>query len=266
MNHATAQSALTAVKDTSPLVSCITNSVVTNFTANILLALGAAPAMVDIVGEAGPFASIATGLLINLGTPTPEQREAAIEAAQAANDAGVPWVLDPVAVGVLKHRTATARALLELKPTAIRGNASEIMALAGTGAGGRGVESADDVESALDAGRELAATYGSVVAISGPTDAVITADAVVHVGGGSEMLTRVTGGGCALGAVIAAFIGAGRAHGLTDADAVAAAHVAYSAAAEIAAAQAKGPGTFSSRFLDALYLLRADDLDRIPLS
>ena len=131
MDRAIVSSALEAVRETSPLVSCITNSVVTNFTANVLLAIGAAPAMVDIVGEAGPFASIASGLLINLGTPTPEQREAAREAATAAVAADVPWVLDPVAVGALVHRTDLARELVTMGPTVVRGNASEIIALAG---------------------------------------------------------------------------------------------------------------------------------------
>lgn len=266
IDYATARSALDAVRETTPLVSCITNSVVTNFTANALLAIGAAPAMVDIVGEAGPFASIATGLLINLGTPTPEQREASREAARAAGDAGVPWVLDPVAVGALVHRTALAHELAGLRPTVVRGNASEIIALAGTGAGGRGVDAADEVDAALDAARSLSERFGSVVAISGATDAIVTADSIVRVGGGAELLTRVTGGGCALGALIAAFVGAGRTKGLADADSVAACHIVYSAAAEIARDEAKGPGTFAPLFLDALANVAGADLERIPLS
>lgn len=266
ISHATAATALDAVRETTPLVSCITNSVVTNFTANVLLAIGAAPAMVDIVGEAGPFASIASGLLINLGTPAPEQREAAREAARAASEAGVPWVLDPVAVGALVHRTALAHELCELRPTAIRGNASEIIALSGTGAGGRGVDAADEVDAALDAARSLAERYGSVVAISGATDAIITADSVARIGGGAETLTRVTGGGCALGALIAGFIAAGRTKGLSDAESVAACHIAYSAAAEIAQAKAEGPGAFAPLFLDALFALKGQDLGRIPLA
>ena len=89
------RSALETLRSIEPLVHCITNSVVTNFTANALLALGASPAMVDIPVESGPFATIASGLLVNLGTPAQEQREAAIEAARAAGESGTPWVLDP---------------------------------------------------------------------------------------------------------------------------------------------------------------------------
>ena len=134
---------LSRVRSEPPLVQCLTNTVVTNFTANVLLALGAAPAMTDIPGEAGPFARIASGVLINLGTPHAEQRTAMLEAAAAANDAGTPWVLDPVAVGSLPVRTALAAELLAMRPTVVRANASEVMALAGLGAGGRGVDATD---------------------------------------------------------------------------------------------------------------------------
>ncbi|BDZ37811.1 hypothetical protein GCM10025863_04250 [Microbacterium suwonense] len=144
-----------------PLTHCITNSVVTGFTANVLLALGAAPAMVDIVGEAGMFAGAASGVLINLGTPTPEQRAASLEAAAGANTAGTPWVLDPVAIGVLPVRTGLAGELAALRPTAIRGNASEILALAGLSAGGRGVDATDTPEAAADAARTLAERWGA---------------------------------------------------------------------------------------------------------
>ena len=129
---------LSALRESPPLTHCITNAVVTGFTANVLLALGAAPAMVDIVDEAGLFAGVASGVLINLGTPTPEQRAASLEAVAGAAAAGTPWVLDPVAIGSLPVRTSLAHSLVASRPAAIRGNASEILALAGLTAGGRG--------------------------------------------------------------------------------------------------------------------------------
>ncbi|MBW3068165.1 MULTISPECIES: hydroxyethylthiazole kinase [unclassified Actinomyces] len=257
---------LESLRAAGPLVACITNSVVTNFTANVLLATGAAPAMVDVTGEAGPFAAVASALLINLGTPQPEQRAAALEAAAAARAAGVPWVLDPVAVGTLVHRTELAHRLLEEEPTVIRGNASEIMALAGSGAGGRGVETADDVAAALGAARALSARTGAVVAVSGPVDAIVDDGRLARVGGGSALLTRVTGGGCALGALAAGFLAAGRAIGTDAFAATVACHAVYSAAAEIAAETAAGPGSFQVALLDSLYCLDADDLARIPVS
>ena len=111
---------------------------VTNFTANVLLAAGAAPAMVDIVGEAGPFAGVASGVLVNLGTLPSGQPDAMVEAATAAAAAGTPWVLDPVAVGALPVRTALAARLVGAAADVVRGNASEIIAVAGLGGGGRG--------------------------------------------------------------------------------------------------------------------------------
>ena len=273
-----------------PLVQCLTNAVVTNFTANVLLALGAAPAMTDIPGEAGPFARAASGVLINLGTPHAEQRVAMLEAAEAANDAGTPWVLDPVAVGSLPVRTALAAELLALRPTAIRANASEVMALAGLGAGGRGVDATDNPEDALPAASLLAAKYGSVVAVSGATDVITDGTSTLRLGNGTALLTKVTGGGCALGAVTAAFLavaaGTGGTQHTGDAPAgsardgllppgflpddggrlaaVASATAAYTIAAEQAAAGAAGPGSFAPAFLDALWHLdRAVIVERL---
>ncbi|MRG59936.1 hydroxyethylthiazole kinase [Agromyces sp. CFH 90414] len=262
---------LARLRETTPLTHCITNSVVTNVTANALLALGAAPAMVDITGEAGPFAAIASALLVNLGTPNPEQRDAAREAVEAASRAGTPWVIDPVAIGALPVRTALAHELLAAWPTAIRGNASEILALAGAGAGGRGVDAADTTDAAADAARRLAADSGAVVAVSGPVDLITDGVRIARIANGDALLTRVTGGGCALGAVTAAFLGAARsgseAAGAVDApdtsdafDAVVAATLVYTVAAELAAGPGIGPGTFAVRFLDALAAVDAADL------
>ena len=249
---------LTAVRTDSPLVQSVTNSVVTNMTANVLLALGAAPAMVDIVGEAGAFAAVADGVLINLGTPDPEHRKAMREAARAAHAAGTPWVLDPVAIGALPVRTALAFELLDSHPTVIRGNASEILALAGSGGGGRGVDSADATDAAIPAAIELSRRTEAIVAVSGPQDFITDGELATTVGNGHEFLTRVTGAGCALGAVIAAFIGARGGHSVRDA--VSAAHVFYGVAAERAAATAAGPGTFLPLFLDELHNSTGDDV------
>ena len=129
----------------SPLVFCLTNTVVTNFTANVLLASGASPAMTDLPGEAGPFAKAASAVLVNLGTPSTEQLAAMEEAVQSASAAGTPWILDPVAVGALLVRTDFARRIARQRPALIRGNASEILALAGRQSASRGVDALDDV-------------------------------------------------------------------------------------------------------------------------
>ncbi|KQZ22359.1 hydroxyethylthiazole kinase [Microbacterium sp. Root553] len=249
---ASAAQLLSALRGSPPLTHCITNTVVTGFTANVLLALGAAPAMVDIVDEAGLFAGVASGTLINLGTPTPEQRAASLEAVAGAVAAGTPWVLDPVAIGSLPVRTALAHDLVVSRPTAIRGNASEILALAGLTAGGRGVDATDTTDAASDAALALAARHGSVVAVSGPVDLITDGRRIVRIANGDELLTRVTGGGCALGAVMAAFLGTARTVGIDPLTAVASASLVYTVAAERAAARASGPGSFAVELLDAL--------------
>jgi len=256
-----AQHRLERVRATGPLVHCITNAVVTNVTANALLALGASPAMVDIVGEAGPFARLAGGLLVNLGTPTPEQREAAREAVAEAHTAGTPWVLDPVAVGALPIRTALAHELAARGPAIIRGNASEILALARAGGGGRGVDATDGIEAASGAALRLARMHGAVVAVSGSVDLITDGLHIARIANGDPMLTRMTGGGCALGAIMAAFLavpaGSGAGEAAHDAafDAAVAATLTVTIAAELAMAEASGPGSFAVGFVDALAAL-----------
>ncbi|WP_199781137.1 hydroxyethylthiazole kinase, partial [Cronobacter malonaticus] len=126
---------VTQLRRHAPLVHCITNDVVQNFTANVLLALGASPAMVVDTEEAAQFAAIADALLINLGTLTHPQQQAMRAAIDSACAAGKPWTLDPVAVGALTLRTEFAQEILARRPAAIRGNASEIRALAGESGG-----------------------------------------------------------------------------------------------------------------------------------
>src|SRR5919205_3120914 len=140
--------ARTALRERAPLVHFLTNTVVQAFTANALLAVGAAPAMVDAPQEAGEFAAIASAVLVNVGTVHARTAEAMRLAARSAGNAGRPWVLDPVAVGGLAYRTELARELVELRPAVVRGNASEVLALAGAGAGGRGVDSTAGAEEA----------------------------------------------------------------------------------------------------------------------
>jgi hydroxyethylthiazole kinase len=135
----------------TPLVHCLTNTVVQTITANALLAAGAAPAMVDAPEEAGDFAAVASAVLVNVGTVHARTAEAMRLAARSAGAAGTPWVLDPVAVGGLVYRSELATDLVGLRPTVVRGNASEVMALAGAGGGGRGVDSTDSTDDAAKA-------------------------------------------------------------------------------------------------------------------
>ena len=188
----------------SPLVHCMTNDVVQTFTANVLLAIGASPAMVIDPQEASQFAALADALLINVGTLTVDRAQAMRAAALSAQNAGKPWALDPVAVGALTLRSAFCHELLSLQPAAIRGNASEIMALAGMSAGGRGVDTTDTAAAALPAAQALARQINTIVAVTGEVDYVTDGQRTRAVSGGDRLMTRVVGTGCALSAVVAA--------------------------------------------------------------
>ncbi len=254
--------ALAALRDRAPLVHAVTNYVTAGFTANVLLAAGASAAMVDNRDEAGLFTTVADAVLINLGTPH-DTAEVYHATARGAQDAGTPWVLDPIGAGGLPWRGALARDLLEYRPTAVRGNASEIIGLYGlTGGGrpggrGRGVDSSDDPADAVPAARGLREWAGAVSA-SGAVDHVVSAAGTTRITGGSILLTRVTGTGCSLGALVAAYCAAVPDVGL----AVAAAHTHVTVAADVAADRASSPGSFAVAYLDALHEVSPDDVRR----
>lgn len=253
-------SVLDTVRETTPLVHCMTNTVVPEVTANVLLAIGAAPAMIDLPEEAELFAGIASALLINVGNGSAEQHAGMRLAAPAAAAAGHPWVLDPVAVGGLPVRTLLARELLAFHPACIRANASEVLGLAGASAGGRGVDSTDEADAALEAARGLSRDTEAVVAISGPVDLIVSEGRLTRVTGGDPMMPLVIGTGCALGATVAACLAAGRSVGAPDHDSVVAAHALFGAAGIIAGRSASGPGSFRTAWLDALHVLDSADV------
>lgn len=195
------------IQQQQPLVHCITNDVVQNFTANILLAIGATPAMVIAEEEVSAFVSIANSLLINLGTITRDSAKSMLLAAAQAQKTQTPWVLDPVAVStVLSFRSDIATQLLTYKPTVIRGNASEILALNGDNCSAKGPDSQDSTKSALNAANQLALKHNTIVAITGDIDYVTDGNHVYGVTGGDIALTKVTGTGCSLSAMVAAFV------------------------------------------------------------
>lgn len=237
----------------APLVHCMTNDVVQTFTANVLLALGASPAMVIDAGEAAQFSAIAGALLINVGTLTQPRAQAMRAAVASANMANTPWTLDPVAVGALTLRTEFCRELLQRHPAAIRGNASEIMALAGESRGGRGVDTTDAAAAALPAAQRLAREYGAIVAVTGEVDYITDGQQTLAAQGGDPLMTRVVGTGCALSAVVAASCALPGSRLENVAGACALMKFAGQQAAE-----GRGPGSFIPAFLDALYAMSAE--------
>lgn len=245
-----------ALREQSPLTHCLTNIVVAPFVANVLLAAGASVAMVDNEHEAAGFAGVAAGVVVNLGTPYDDTVAAMRAAVRGAAEHGTPWVLDPVGAGGLPWRTQVARELIDLAPPAVvRGNASEILGLTGAG-GGRGVDSTHSAEDAVTVAEELAADLGCAVAVSGPTDHLTDGRALLRLSHGHPWMTRVTGMGCALGALIAAGTAVARSPLVGAATATAALTLAAESAAEASA----GPGTFAVALLDELSLLAPADL------
>ena len=244
-------STLRRLREITPLVHNITNYVAMDVSANALLALGAAPAMVHALEEVEEFVSISHALVVNIGTLSPEWVKAMHRAADRAGSLKKPWVLDPVGAGATRYRTDTARELSVRHPTVIRGNASEILAVAGGVEGTRGVDSAHGSDDALATARALAARLGCVVAVTGAVDYVTDGRRTLSISNGHVMMTRVTALGCSATALIGAFLAA-------HADPVfasAAALAVIGLAGEIAARDAAGPGTFRQRLIDALYAM-----------
>ncbi|NTI32293.1 hydroxyethylthiazole kinase [Rhizobium rhizogenes] len=251
-------SLLTAMRANPPLVQCITNFVAMNIAANVMLAAGASPAMVHAEEEAGEFAAISGALTINIGTLSTGWLAGMTSAAQAANKAGKPWVLDPVAHYATSFRRRSVAQLLELQPTIIRGNASEIIALAGGTSRGQGVDSRDPVELAEEAAVQLAQKHRTIVAVTGATDFVTDGNKASRIAGGSPLMPQVTALGCSLTCLVGAFAATRPDHPL---DATVAALAAFAVAGERAGRQVDGPGSFSWRFLDALAALDEKAID-----
>ncbi|MDR2249786.1 hydroxyethylthiazole kinase [Acinetobacter sp.] len=236
----------------TPLVQCITNSVAANYTANVLLAAGASPAMIDNPYEAESFTKISSALSINLGTPTSEQMQAMQISAKTAQLNEVPWVLDPVGYGpILAWRSQMANELLQFKPDIIRGNASEISTLAGNQVQSKGVDSTLSSDQAYRQAFSLL-THANCIAISGESDYILSneLDAVIQVNGGSPLQPKITATGCALGALIAAYSAV-----TTPTIAALSAHVHFAIAGKLAANQAQTMGSFSSIFMDYIHML-----------
>lgn len=181
-------------------------------------------------------------------------------AAEAAGKAGTPWVLDPVAHFATAYRRTAVSELLALKPTVIRGNASEIITLAGEHASGQGVDSGDSVTSAQAAARALAIRHRCVVAVTGESDFVTDGNRAAHVLGGSPLMPKVTALGCSLTCVVGAFVGTVPRKPF---EATVAALALFATAGELAARDAQGPGSFAVRFLDLLAEVTPDVLDAV---
>ncbi|SDI33684.1 hydroxyethylthiazole kinase [Aliiruegeria lutimaris] len=197
-----------AMRAAAPLVQCITNFVAMNFQADVLLAAGAAPAMVHDPEEAGEFAAIAPVVSVNIGTLSPRWVEGMLEAALVARKANSPWVLDTVACFATGLRRDATAKLMQVGPSILSGNASEIIAVAGQASAGRGVDAGDTVAAAEEAACKVAKQVGCIVAVTGEVDYVTDGEKAVRISGGSSLMPQVTAMGCSLSALCAAYAAA----------------------------------------------------------
>ena len=263
------EQAAATVRQTNPLTPSITNTVTINFVANAQLAVGGSAAMVYLPDEGEGLARICDAMYINVGTLFPIYAETLPKTAKTLYEEQKPWVLDPVAIGLGKMRTDLLTQFKEYKPSIIRGNASEIIALAGLWnvSGGsavsdvRGVDSTDTVQAAKDAAMALASWTGGAVAVSGKEDLITDGKQVALSRGGSPMMPCITGTGCSLGGVMAVYAAA--------ADPFVAAvtgAAVYNLAGSRAEQYVKGTGSFQTAFIDELYTARPADIAANPFT
>jgi hydroxyethylthiazole kinase len=240
---------LREMREATPLVHNITNYVVMNFTANALLAVGASPVMAHAVKEVEDMVAIAGALVINIGTLSPHWVEGMALAMHKARELGKPIVLDPVGAGATPYRNQVlTRLLADTPPSLIRGNASEIMAVAGLNVQTRGVDSTASSLSSLEAARILCERYGCVVSVSGEVDVIVDAKQVAYLENGHPVMSRITGMGCSASAIAGAFC----ATAPSVFEAAVAAAATMGVCGDIAATHTSLPGSFQIAFLDAL--------------
>ena len=227
---------LDRLRQRRPRVHCITNAVAQNFTANMLLAAGAVPSMTIAPKEVRAFVARADALLVNLGTFDAERQKASLAAVAVANKGGIPWVLDPVFIDRSKPRAAFAKTLVAKKPRALRLNRAEFETLAGG--------KSDD-----HALVKYAKARRVVVGLTGERDLVRDQSRIATIANGHPLMARVTAMGCAASALVAACLA-------VEPDAwraTSAALIVIGVAGEIAAARARGPGSFAVEILDSVH-------------
>jgi hydroxyethylthiazole kinase len=240
---------LAAVRAGRPLVHNITNYVVMEFSANALLAVGASPVMAHATEEVEEMVGLAGALVLNIGTLSAPWIDAMLAAGRAASRRAIPIVLDPVGAGATRLRTDTAlRLLAEVRPTVVRGNASEVLALAQRAGGTKGVDATRGVDEAREAATGVATGAGAVVAVTGPDDLVTNGRRALSVSGGHPLMARVTGTGCVVSALVGAFCAVEKDALLATAAALA----TFKVVGELAAVGDPPPGTFRVRLIDAL--------------
>ncbi len=249
---------LNTLRHKKPLIHNITNFVVMNYTANALLACGASPVMAHALEEVEEMVSLASALVLNIGTLSPYWIDSMLKAGKKANELKIPIILDPVGSGATKLRTSSAKKLLnELSITVIRGNASEVLSLARQKSVTKGVDSIHNVDEATGTALKLAKELKTTLVITGPVDLVTDGQRIHRVSNGHQLMGYVTGTGCTATVIMGAFLA-------VDFDPLEASSTGlayFGLAGEIAAKKAQTPGSFQVALLDALYTINPKQLE-----
>lgn len=253
---------LKALKAKKPLVHHITNYVTVNDCANIVLAVGASPVMADDINEVGDMVSIASSLVLNMGTLNSRTIESIIAAGQKANELNIPVVFDPVGIGATPLRNETAERILNsVRLSVIRGNMSEIKILSGLNVEIKGVDSAADDSNGETIAIETAKRFNTVISITGKTDIISDGSRICLINNGHEMLSQVTGTGCMTTSLVGCYCGA-----VDDKFTAAVSGVmTMGIAGELAQkmlTSADGIGSFRVRLFDSIYNLTPETLLR----
>ncbi|TDT57272.1 hydroxyethylthiazole kinase [Fonticella tunisiensis] len=251
---------LSGVREKKPLIHNITNYVTVNDCANIILALGGSPVMADDIDEVEEMTSIASSLVINIGTLNSRTIEPMIRAGKKANEAGIPVIFDPVGIGATTLRTKTAERLInEVKFSVIRGNMSEIKILAGIDARIKGVDSTEGTHGGEEIALSLAMRLGSVIAITGAKDIISDGKRLCTIENGHKMLSMVTGTGCMSTCLIGTYSGVTNDYYLSAAAGILTMGLAGEKAYK-SLRKGEGTGTFRMRLFDSIYNLSEGDI------
>lgn len=250
---------LQAVRDTKPLIHNITNYVVMNFTANVLLAMGASPVMAHAMQEVEEMVAFAKTLILNIGTLSEKWIDSMIKAGEKASELGIPIVLDPVGSGATLYRTEAAKRIIQkTRVGVIRGNASEILSLRHKESKTKGVDAIHSVEDAGQTATILAKELESAIAITGPVDLVTDGKQMIRISNGHPFMGHVTGTGCAATVTVGSFLAVDD----NPVRATASALAYFGLAGEMAGKSAPGPGSFQIAMLDALYNITPERLEK----
>lgn len=246
---------LQQIRNQKPHVFSIMNEVASNFSANGLIAIGASPSISNTPKEAAELSCLSNAVVLNLGTLSEDRAEAMLLAGKAANEAGIPVILDPIAIGATRFRTGVITDILEnVKLAAICANAGEVAVL------GEALDRTTSPDAAISenepaVAQKVAQKYDTVVVSTGETDVITDGTSVTLCKNGHPMMENVTASGCVLTAVLGAFVGVAESD-VYEASIEAAA--SYAIAGELAMRKAEGPGSFIPAFLDQLYHLNEE--------